>query len=112
MEHVVETIAGGLGNTVGWMAESGILFVAFAAIWTAFAAALIFSQGSVDQAWQAVRTLPLIVQIAVWVLFLPVMVGLWIWESTLPLVMRLLLVLGVAGWNLLVFLPRAVQAQP
>jgi hypothetical protein len=112
MEHVIETIAGGLGNTVGWMAESGILFVAFAVIWVAFAAALIFSQGSVDQAWQAVRTLPLILQIAVWVLFLPVMVGLWIWESTLPLVIRLLLVLGVAGWNLLVFLPRAVQAQP
>jgi hypothetical protein len=40
------------------------------------------------------------------------MAGLWIWESTLPLVIRLLLVLGVAGWNLLVFLPRAVQAQP
>jgi hypothetical protein len=73
---------------------------------------LIFSAGSVDQAWQTIRELPLIVQIVVWVLFLPVMIGLWIWETSWPLVVRLVLVLGVAGWNLLVFLPKALQAKP
>jgi hypothetical protein len=31
----------------------------------------------------------------------------WIWETTWPVVLRLLLVAGVAGWNLLVLLPRA-----
>jgi hypothetical protein len=112
MEQLIETVAGGLGDGVAWMAESGILFAIFAVIWIAFAAGLIFSQGSVDQAWQAIRELPLIVQIVVWILFLPVMIGLWIWETSWPLVVRLVLVVGVAGWNLLMFLPRAVQTKP
>jgi hypothetical protein len=112
MEQVIETVASGLGNGVAWMAESGVLFAIFGVIWIAFAAGLIFSQGSVDQAWQTIRELPLIVQVVVWILFLPVMIGLWIWETSWPLVVRLVLVIGVAGWNLLVFLPRALQAKP
>jgi hypothetical protein len=112
MEQLIEAVASGLGNGVGWMAESGILFVVFAVMWIAFAAGLIFSQGSVDQAWQSIRALPLVVQLVVWVLFLPVMVGLWIWETSWPLVLRLVLVVGVAGWNLLIFLPKALQAKP
>jgi hypothetical protein len=58
------------------------------------------------------RELPLILQAVVWLLFLPVMAGLWIWESTWPVAVRLLLVAGIAGWNLLIFLPRALQARP
>jgi ABC-type amino acid transport system permease subunit len=72
---------------------------------------LIFSQGSVDQAWQTVRGLPLIVQIAVWVLFLPVMIGLWVWETSWPLMVRLVLVIGVAGWNLFMFLPKGAAGE-
>jgi hypothetical protein len=102
----------GLGNSVGWLAENGVLFVIFAIIWVAFGAGLIFSQGSVDQAWQAIRGLPLIVQVVGWVLFLPVMIGLWVWESTWPLIVRLVLVVGLAWWNLLMFLPKALQAKP
>jgi len=56
-----------------------------------------------------IRDLPLIVQAVAWLLFLPVMVGLWVWETTWPLIVRLLVVLGLAGWNLLVFLPKALQ---
>ena len=112
MEQVIGTLASGMGNSVAWMAENGILFAIFAIIWVAFAAGLIFSQGSVEQAWQTIRDLPLIIQIVVWVLFLPVMIGLWIWETSWPLIVRLVLVIGVAGWNLLMFLPRALQAKP
>jgi hypothetical protein len=112
MEQVISTVASGTGNSVAWMAESGVLFVVFAILWVAFAAGLIFSQGSVDQAWQTIRDLPLIVQVVIWVLFLPVMVGLWVWETSWPLIVRLVLVLGVAGWNLLIFLPKALQAKP
>jgi hypothetical protein len=112
MEQIIETLASGLGNSVAWMAENGILFAIFAMIWVAFAAGLIFSQGSVDQAWQTIRDLPLIVQIVIWILFLPVMIGLWIWETTWPLIVRLVLVMGVAGWNLFMFLPKALQAKP
>jgi ABC-type amino acid transport system permease subunit len=112
MEQLIETLAGGLGNSVAWMAESGVLFAIFAIIWVAFAGGLIFSHGSIDQAWQTVRGLPLIVQLIVWVVFLPVMIGLWVWETTWPLIMRLVLVAGVAGWNLFMFLPKALQAKP
>jgi hypothetical protein len=112
MEQVIEAVATGLGNSVGWMASNGILFAIFAIVWVAFAAGLIFSQGSVDQAWQAIRDLPLVVQILVWVLFLPVMIGLWVWETSWPLIVRLMLVVGIAGWNLFMFLPRALQAKP
>jgi hypothetical protein len=110
MDQVIETLASGLGNSVGWLAEHGVLFGVFALIWVAFGAGLVLSQGSLDQAWQAIRGLPLIVQAVVWLLFLPVMIGLWIWETTWPLVVRLVLVLGIAGWNLMMFLPRAAQA--
>ena len=112
MDQIVEPVASGMGNGVGWLAEHGVLFAFFAVMWTVFAAGLIFSQGSVDQAWQSIRDLPLIVQIGVWVLFLPVMAGLWVWETSWPLVMRLAVVVALAGWNLLMFLPKAVQAAP
>jgi hypothetical protein len=110
MERIIESLASGLGNSVAWMAEHGVLFVVFAALWVAFGVALIWSQGSLDQAWAAIRGLPLIVQLIVWLLFLPVMAGLWVWETAWPLVLRVILILGLAGWNLLVFLPRALQA--
>ena len=110
MDGVIETLASGLGNGIGWMAEHGILFVVFAALWVAFGAALIWRQGSLDQAWTTIRDLPLIVQLGVWLLFLPVMAGLWVWETAWPLLLRVLVIAGLAGWNLLVFLPKAVQA--
>lgn len=110
MEQVIESLASGLGNSVAWLAETGVLFGVFALIWIALGVGLIWSQGSIDQAWESIRGFPLIIQALVWLLFLPVMIGLWIWETTWPLVVRLILVIGIAGWNLLVFLPRALQA--
>jgi hypothetical protein len=109
MDRSIETLASGLGGSIGWLADHGVLFAAFAALWVTFGAALVLSQGSLDQAWTAIRGLPLAVQLVVWLLFLPVMAGLWIWETTWPVVVRVLLVVSLAGWNLLVFLPRAVQ---
>ena len=106
MERVIETLASGIGNTIGFMAETRILFVVFAAMWVAFGFALVQSQGGLDAAWQWIRGMPLIVQGLAWLLFLPVMAGLWIWETTWPLAVRLLLLAGVAGWNLLILLPR------
>jgi ABC-type amino acid transport system permease subunit len=109
MEGIIETLANGLGNGVGWMAENGVLFAAFAILWIAFGAGLLVSQGSIDQTWQAIRGLPLIIQLVAWLLFLPVMLGMWVWETTWPFVIRLMLVISIAGWNLLVFLPKAMQ---
>lgn len=88
--------------------SSGIAFVLFAVLWVGFAIALVTSQGSLDAAWQWVRALPLVVQGLVWLLFLPVLAALWIWETTWPIVLRLVLVAGLAGWSLLIFLPKAL----
>jgi hypothetical protein len=90
--------------------ESGGAFVVFAVLWAAFAYALVARQGSLDEAWQAIRALPIVVQGVVWLFLLPVMIGLWVWETTWPVILRLVIVGGVAGWNLLVFLPKWLTA--
>jgi hypothetical protein len=91
------------------LVTSGVLFVVFLALWIAFGAGLVLSQGSLDAAWEWIRGLPLIVQAVAWLLFLPVVAALWIWETSWPLVLRLVLVVGLAGWSLMMFLPRSSQ---
>ena len=112
MDRVIQPLATGLGGGIGWLADHGVLFGLFAILWVAFGAALIWSQGSIDEAWATINGLPLILRLIVWVLFLPVMAGLWVWETTWPVVVRVVAILGIAGWNLLVFLPRAAQTAP
>jgi hypothetical protein len=109
MERVIETIATGFGNSIAWMAESGVLFAVFLVLWVAFGAAIVFSQGSIDQVWQTIQGWPLLVQLVAWLLLLPVMAGLWVWETSWPFLVRLTIVLGAAGWSLLIFLPKALQ---
>ena len=83
-------------------------FGVFVVLWAAFAYALIWSQGSLDQAWEWIRGLPLILQAIVALLLLPVVAGLWVWETTWPLVVRLALVSGLGVVNLYMFLPRSL----
>lgn len=83
-------------------------FIVFAVLWAGFAAALIWSQGSLDQAWEWIRGLPLILQGLVALLLLPVVAGLWVWETTWPLVVRLVLVAGLGLVNLSLFFPRSM----
>jgi hypothetical protein len=108
--RAVETVASGLGNGAGFLATSGIAFVIFGVLWAAFAIGLIWSQGSVDAAWGWLRGLPLVMQGVMWLLLLPVTAGLWIWETSWPLILRLVLVAGLAGWSLLIFLPKAAAS--
>lgn len=103
VEQIIENTASTLGNGVGALAESGFLWIVFAFLWVAFGVGLVASQGSLDSAWQWVRDLPWLMEGLVWVLLLPVMIALWIWETSWALVLRLALVLALAGWTLLVF---------
>jgi hypothetical protein len=84
------------------------IFLVFVVLWAAFAVALVWSQGSLDQTWEWIRSLPLILQGVVWLLFLPVTAGLWIWETSWPLAWRLVLVGGLGAANLIAFFPRTV----
>jgi len=103
---IVDTIVVPITNLIALMASSGALLLVFLALWTAFAFALVRNQAGLDATWLRLRHLPLILQALVWLLFLPVVLGLFIWRRAWPLAARLLLIGGIAGWNLLVFLPR------
>lgn len=100
---LIDRLATGLGNTIGFLANSGILFVLFALIWLAYGVALVWSQESIDALWTWIRDLPWLLEGAVWLFFLPVMLGMWIWQTSWPLILRLVLIAGIAGWTLLVF---------
>ena len=75
--------------------------VIFAMLWAGFAIALVVNPEWLDLLWNGVQALPAVAEIVVWVLFLPIMVGLWIWESSWPVLVRLLAFAGIVVWTLL-----------
>lgn len=85
-------------------------FVIFTVLWIAVGVALIFDQAILDSVWQSFRGFPVIVQIVVGLLVLPVTLGVWIWESSWHLLLRLILVIGLALATLIVFFPRPRKA--
>jgi hypothetical protein len=113
MEQVISGLVDGIvvpvTSVIPWLVSSGALFVVFAALWVALGAGIVWNQGGVDAAWAWMRDLPLLVQGVLWLLFLPVTAGLWVWETSWPVVVRLVVVIGLAGWSLMIFLPRSAQ---
>ena len=89
------------------LASSGVLFLVFAGLWALFAIALLRNRRGLEETWLGIRRQPLVVQGVAWLLALPVLVGLLIWRRPWPLVGRLAVIAGLAGWNLLVMLPPA-----
>lgn len=114
MEQVIGGIVDGVVVPVTGMipglVSSGMLFVVFAALWVALGAGIVLDQGGVDATWRWIGSLPLLAQGILWLLFLPVVAGIWAWETSWPLAVRAVLVVGLAGWNLLVFLPQGSKA--
>jgi hypothetical protein len=72
----------------------------FVVLWVGFVIALVVDRGFLDTLWNWVRALPLVAEIIVWVLFLPITVGLWIWQSSWPALLRLLGFGGIVVWTL------------
>jgi hypothetical protein len=109
-ERVVETLATGLGESVAWLAERGVLFGLYVVVWAAFISAMVVSPRVLDDAWQYIgQALPLPIQLVIWALFLPVMAGLWVWDTTWPLLVRVPVVLGLAAFTLLVMRPSSLR---
>ena len=75
--------------------------VIFVMLWVGFVIALIVNREWLDLLWNWVRSLPSVVEVIVWVLFLPIMVGLWIWESSWPAFASLVGFAGIVVWTLL-----------
>jgi hypothetical protein len=73
----------------------------FVVLWVGFGIALVVNPEWLDILWNFVRELPLVAEIIVWVLLLPIMVGLWIWESSWPALVRLLGFAGIVAWTFL-----------
>jgi hypothetical protein len=73
----------------------------FVVLWVGFAIALVVNREWLDILWNFVRELPLVAEIIVWILFLPIMVGLWIWESSWPAFVRLVGFAGIVAWTIL-----------
>lgn len=89
------------GSDVVTRVLSTYAIVIFAMLWIGFIVALIVNREWLDLVWNWARALPLAAQIIVWVFFLPGMVGLWVWESSWPVLVRLLAFGGIAGWTVL-----------
>lgn len=86
-------------------------FAVLTLLWLAFAAALLFNRDLLDTVWQSFRSWPLLFQIIVGLLVLPVIAGLWIWETSWPLLLRLILVAGLAWVTVYTFFPSKMSSQ-
>ena len=81
-------------------------FAVLALLWLGFGAALIFDRAILDSIWGVFRGLPLVGQVGLGVLFLPLMLGLWVWESSWPIWLRLALVVGLGAATVYAFFPK------
>jgi hypothetical protein len=64
----------------------------------AFAYYLFANPAVLNDAWAWIRQLPIIVQLVMWLLFLPWMIALWIWVQPWAVGIRFVLVLGTLGF--------------
>ena len=68
-------------------------------LWVAFF--VLLSADRLDELWSAIRELPLLAEVGMWVMFLPWMLGTAVWTSSWPTVVRVLLVVCFAvGWTM------------
>lgn len=92
-----------------------INYVAFAVLgllWLGFGAALLINPEILQAVWQAFRGWHWLVQALITLLTMPVVLGLWFWQTTWPLWLRLILVIGLAWVTLYTFFPKKASNQP
>ncbi len=112
IEGLVKWVIVPVTSVIPFLVSSGILLAVFAALWLGFGVGLATDRAALDAAWQSLAQLPLPLQALALLLFMPLVAGLWIWQTTWPEALRLVLIAAIAGWNLLVFIPRRDQTQP
>jgi len=81
-------------------------FAILTILWLGFAFGLVFNREILDTIWQSFRGLPLVLQIVIGLVVLPVTLGLWIWESPWPVWLRLILVIGLGVATIYTFFPK------
>jgi len=88
-----------------------LAFAVLALLWLAFGVALVFNSGLLDIVWQSFRGWNVILQLLVGLLVLPVVAGLWIWETSWPMWLRLILVIGLGFATVYMFFPKKGDSQ-
>lgn len=82
-------------TTASTLMVSGIMFGVATLVTLVFGYALVADQSRLVDAWELIRALPLVVQIVMWLIFLPWMAALWVWTLPLTLTLRVLLVVVI-----------------
>jgi hypothetical protein len=86
-------------------------FLWMVGMWMAFFALLFADQ--LDEIWRAVRDLPLVAEIILWVLFLPWMLGMGVWTTSWATWIRVALVACFAvGWTVVSIPRRTSKTKP
>ena len=71
-------------------------FIILTFLWVGFGAAIFYRRDALDHGWQKFRLLPVLLQLAIGLLALPLLIGLWVWQTRWPFWLRLTLVAGMA----------------
>jgi hypothetical protein len=89
-----------------------LAFAVLTLLWLGFGIALLFNPELLQVVWLAFRSWPLVGQLLITLLTLPVVIGLWVWQTTWPIWLRLILVIGLAWTTLYTFFPKTAARQP
>ena len=86
------------GTTTSEMAFSGGMFLLSIAISGAFGYCLLTDPTRLTEVWEWVRSLHIVWQGVLWLLFLPWMIALWIWTLPWATPVRIVLVIATVVW--------------
>jgi len=64
--------------------------------WIAFAVLWIFDSSVLGSIFHWIQGIPLILEIIVWIVFLPWVFSLWIWQTSLALWLRVIIIVVIA----------------
>lgn len=106
IDRIVNRVIIPVTGVIPWLVETGLLWLAFAALWLGFFVALVLDPARLDTAWATITAQSLPVQLVAWLLFLPLMAGLWILDTDWPLGLQVVVVIAIAAGNLVAFIPR------
>lgn len=93
------------GQTAGEAAFSVSVFAAGVVVTCMFGYYLVTEPARLNELWQWTRSLNILVQGIVWLLFLPWMVALWVWVLPIALPIRLVVVIAALGFTTWLLFP-------
>lgn len=89
-----------------------VAFAILSLLWLGFIAMMLINSNMLVVFWHTFRSWPIFFQIIVGFLTLPVVAGLWIWQTGWPVLLRVILVLGLAWVTVYTLFPRKAHNGP